>query len=120
MGIHSNLQVILKIGAEGGSIAILGQRSGLGNWKFFMETDETAMADLLSGEDRSSLGHRDFNRQSGIVDNFDDALKMIDRYPWHKLCPLKVHSDFQDRVLAEVERRGGSVERWKRLLSQEQ
>jgi len=114
---ETKLQVILEIGAEGGSITILGRRSPAGKWKFLMETDETAIADLLSEDDRAGLGHRDFHQRSGVVDSFDEALKLIDRYPWHRLYPLKVHREFYDRVLEVVERRGGCAERWKHILS---
>ena len=117
MAAHAKLQVILEIGAEGGSMTILGSRSPSGDWKFCSERNEAAIADLLSEEDLAGFGLENFYHRSGFVDTFEQALELIDRYPWHRLWPLHVHPEFYDRVLAEVQERGGDVERWKTILS---
>jgi hypothetical protein len=113
----TKLQVILEVGAEGGTITVLGSKSPNGDWRFCFEENEAAIADLLSDEDLAAFGPRDFHHRSGFVDTFEDALELIARYPWHRLSALQVHPEFYDRVLAEVQKRGGDVERWKDRLS---
>ena len=113
----TKLQVILKVGAEGGSITILGSESPSGDWSFCFERNEAAIADLLSEEDLAGFGPEDFYHRSDFVSTFDEALDLIDRYPWHKLWPLEVRPKFHDRVFAAVKQRGGDVERWKDRLS---
>jgi hypothetical protein len=119
MGSRTKLQVILELGAEGGSITIMGRKSPGGAWRFCLEKNEAAMADLLSEEDLADFASGDFHSRSAFVSSFDEALRLIDQYPWHRLWPTKVHSEFYDSVLAAVRKRGGDVERWIRMLSQE-
>lgn len=92
-------QVILEIGAEGGSLTIFGEPSPTGGWRFVAERNETALFEMLPDEDQEGLQPYD---RSGCVDSLGEALKLLDRYPWHRLFPLKVHPDFREKVLDAV------------------
>lgn len=109
-------EVIIEVGAEGGSLTIFGKRNAIGDWSFFSEKNEIALADLLTEEDRG--GSTAFER-SDDVNSFDEALKLLEPYSWFHFNPRKIHPDFLDRVLLEVKKRGGESEfkRWSWSLS---
>ena len=92
-------QVILEIGAEGGALTILGNPNPTGGWRFVAKRNEAAAFDMLSEEDQKDLQHYD---RSGSVDSLAAALRLFDRYPWHRLFPLEVHPDFQEEILDAV------------------
>ena len=48
-------QVILEVGAEGGSLSISRFRSANGEWRFVAQRDESAMAYFLDEEDLQGL-----------------------------------------------------------------
>ena len=63
---------------------------------------------------------------SEVVDTWEGALALLDRYPWHLLFPLKVHPDFKQQVIDLVRGRyeAGNVpepdsrlEKWSRVCS---
>ncbi len=109
-------EVIIDVGVEGGSLTIFGKRNAIGDWSFFSEKNEIALADLLTEEDRG--GSTAFER-SDDVNSFDEALKLLESYSLFHFNPRKVHPDFLDRVLLEVKKRGGESEfkRWSWRLS---
>jgi hypothetical protein len=82
-------EVILKIGAEGGSNTLNGIPHGT-EWRYFTSVNES----VLSGE-FDELGSR---RDPGCVDSWDAALRLVDRYPWHRLYAVAVHPQFKERV----------------------
>jgi hypothetical protein len=62
------------------------------------------------------------------VENWDEALRLMDRYRWARLHPLYVHPEFVERVRVAVEARlvdvdEASAERargkWERLFGRE-
>jgi hypothetical protein len=120
-------EVILDIGAEGGSLTIVGTRAPDG-WRFRLVRDETTLRALFNAEDREGL---EFWHQTDWVQSFESALALLDRYPWHRLYPLQVHPDFRQQVWAAVQQRydkerGGdpdrlqrSRDRWRRLCHPE-
>jgi hypothetical protein len=73
-------EVILGVGAEGGSLTILGARSAAG-WRFRALRNEYAFLDFLSGEDRDGF---EFWSGSGWLASWDRALSLFDKYPWHR------------------------------------
>ena len=77
-----------------------------------MECDETTLADFLVDGDQ--IGADDLRSRSGVVASLEDAFRLLDRYPWHRLHPIEVLPDLFTDVLYEVKRRGGGVEekRW--------
>jgi hypothetical protein len=109
-------ETVLEVGAEGGSITLIRERKADEDWQFQMTTNETALYDQLSEEDRNEIGEH--FAQTGYVRSFHEALTLLDRYPWFGLYPLKVHPEFLDRVLLEVRKRGGPPEetRWRATL----
>jgi hypothetical protein len=73
--------MVLKVGAEGGSLTIYGLRSPQG-WRFSRQSIDDSAAFL--GELREQ-------RDSEIVESWEEALKLLKPYPWQKLYPLEVH-----------------------------
>ena len=43
--------------------------------------------------------------ESDVVDDWEGALCLLDRYPWHRLFPLLVHPEFKERVLQAIKDR---------------
>ncbi|MBV9081269.1 MAG: hypothetical protein JOZ62_01235 [Acidobacteriaceae bacterium] len=109
-------EVVLRIGGEGGSLTLVRQRTADEQWQFRIETNETALYDMLSDEDRNGI---EFSSQTGYVRSFEQALELLDRYPWFDLYPIEVHPAFVEAVLREVRKRGGgAVElRWREELN---
>ena len=109
---------VLEMGAEGGSVAILRERTAGDVWQFQMKTDESTLDDFLSKEDQGM----NLVSQTGYVQSFHEALGLLnDRYPgWFGLYLLKVHPEFLDTVLLEVRKRGGQTEetRWRERLKE--
>lgn len=94
--IHSeNSEVILEVGAEGGSITLYGLRKN--NCWFFS----------LNALDQSStyIDESTSEHNTEIVKSWHEALELLDQYPWHQLHPLEVHREFRGKVYdAAVER----------------
>jgi hypothetical protein len=81
-------EIIVEIGAEGGSITLHGTRSGRG-WAFSMEVvDWTPVLD-----DEDGIHH-----ESAAVSDWEAALNLLDRYAWFRLHPVSVHPEFQRKV----------------------
>src|SRR5208282_2757906 len=93
-------EVVLEVGAEGGSLTLRRERDADGDWQFWVERNETALYDLLSEEDRSEIGG--YFAQTGYVYSFHEALDLLDKYPWFRLYPVQVHPEFLDAVLLDV------------------
>ena len=117
-------EVIVKVGAEGGSLTLVGIKAANG-WRFRAIRNESTLYDLLSEEDREGLVFRD---ESDWVDSFDASLALLDKYPWHLLIPLQVHPDFRRQVWTAVEERYRTdkregpdrLDRWDRLCHGEE
>jgi hypothetical protein len=105
-------ETVLEIGSEGGSLTLVRQKNAGGDWEFRVERNETALYDLLSDEDRNGI---EFASQTGYVRSFQEALRLLDRYPWFRLHPIWVNPEFLNAVLLEVKKRGGEVDetRWR-------
>ena len=105
-------EVVLKVGAEGGSLTVVRQRNAYDDWQFRIERNEFAAYEALSEEDRQGI---EFSSQTGYVRSFEEVLSALDRYPWFDLFPLEVHPEFADAVLREVRKRGGQAAelRWR-------
>jgi hypothetical protein len=109
-------EVVLEVGAEGGSITLVRERHGEEDWKFWVHTDESSMADLLDDDDLAGMGS--LSSKTSGVHAFSDAMTLLDGYPWITLAPLYVHPDFLDFVLAQVRKCGGEAAetRWQTEL----
>jgi hypothetical protein len=99
-------QTVFEVGGEGGSLSIVRQRNQKGKWEFWAARDETAVSELLS---KGDLGNEaDLVHRAVRVKRFQNALHSLDKFPWFRLFPMKVHPEFAKNVLREVETRGGS------------
>ena len=88
-------QIILEVGADGGSITLLGVESN-GAWQFKVTTGEAALVDDVDTDDLP---------QRPWVTSWEDALTQLDRYQWARLYPLSVHPDFRTRIMNAVKDR---------------
>jgi hypothetical protein len=124
-------EVIVEIGAEGGSITLLGIRRQRGwlrrqrGWLYSISVDEDEWLldeeriDAIAGHDAKVQANRTLARlralfrwaiekvrqDSNAVDTWEAALVLLDRYPWHLLWPLKVHSEFRQQIWVAAQRR---------------
>jgi len=95
--------VILKVGAEGGSITLLGMHAADG-WRFRLKS--TDHSDTIF--DESCEAADSSPNDSRTADSWLAALELLDSYPWHRLYPLEVHPDFREIVFDTVAERYGS------------
>lgn len=100
-------EIVLMVGCEGGGVTLYGMREGA-RWRFTRNVvDQTP----------SMLDEAEIEHNSPFVESFDEALKLMDRYPWHRLSPIKVHPDFRKTVWGAVQQRladdDDGRERWR-------
>jgi len=99
--INNNWEIIIQVGAEGGSISLLGKIEKC-DWIFMLETNETALKYLFDDED---LGG-DLVSKSNVEYSWEGALKLIDQYPhWPGLHPVLVHPDFSESTIEAISER---------------
>lgn len=97
----STTEVIVSIGAEGGSITLFGHRDRNLDWHFARGiNDQTAT--FLTEEDGAGPA---IQHTSDWVNSWPDAVALLDRYPWALLSGLEVHAEFRERVWTEVKLR---------------
>ncbi len=111
-------EIIVELGADGGSLTIEGKHYGDTGWQFRTVRNEMALYDDCVDDDEPN-DITGFLEQTDYLDSLREALKLFDRYPyWIDLYVIDVHPEFVDEVLAEVRSRGGtSAEaRWRELL----
>ncbi len=92
--------MIVSVGAEGGGVKLLGRRGMEGSWEFSRVTNDCWW--ILEEEELDS------NPPVSVpkwVSTWDEAVTLLDRYPWAQLHPLVVHAEFRAEVLVEVTRR---------------
>jgi len=108
-------ELVLKIGAAGGSLSVWSVNAKDGTRSFLVRQDETTLRELMDEEDVSSLS---FYSETRLLHPFANALIALGRYPWHLFFPLFVHQDFIDPVLKAVMNLGREkeVSRWRRKL----
>jgi hypothetical protein len=111
----NNQELVLKVGAAGGSLSVWSVNAKDDTRSFVVITDESTLKDFLDKKDAAGIN---FKSKTALLSSFDDALNVLDRYPWHRLYPLFVHQDFIDLVLKAVVKRGGEeeVDRWQHKL----
>ncbi len=111
---NSTRETILEVGAEGGSLFLYGSKDTTGQWRFWTQTDESTFADALDKDD--IVAPECLVRASASVSSIQDALVLLDQYPWFCLTPLEVHPEFLLAIQEEVRKRGTPEEimRWNR------
>ncbi len=85
-------EVILQLGAEGGSIGLYGMETERG-WLFYRDVSD--LTPELIGEER-------VQHKSPVVQSWQAALALLDQYPWQRLFPLTVHPEFSERIWSAV------------------
>ena len=91
----SNRELILRVGTEGGDITLYGIRAENG-WRFQRNVvDQTPRM----------LEEQEILHASDLVATWEEALVLLDRYPWTRLSPREVHPEFRHAVWAAVEKR---------------
>jgi hypothetical protein len=106
-----DFQIILKLGAEGGTITLYGKENN-GKWYFFLNTNESTLLDFVDDEEL----FQNLIRNSSIVEGLENGLSLLDEYPWEHLSPHKLHPLFADELILEVKKRrpNDNVRRWER------
>jgi hypothetical protein len=95
--------VILRAGAEGGDVTLIGRTTDMGTWAFARVTDDQTEA--LFGESGVPIEAPPTPKSDDWVESWDDGLRLMDRYKWARLHPLYVHPAFVERVRVAVEER---------------
>jgi hypothetical protein len=110
-------ELVIELGAEGGSIRIYGVRTKWG-WLFSRRVDDWTSE--LIGEDWITTN-------SGVVDSWEAVLGLLDQYPWHRFAPTSIHPEFEEQILNAVQQRlqGNQdaelmLQRWRNRLSSRQ
>ena len=89
---EDNWEVIVKVGAEGGEISLLGLKNEKGDWKYRKSINEIDYSELLDEE-------VDYNPEKevieiiptvrierGIVFTWEEAIEILNGYPWRKFA----------------------------------
>ena len=105
-GTESSPIKIIDVGAEGGGITLFGWKDEKGVWHYLRETDESTLMDMMHEDDQKGLC---FNSKTDSTTNWNEAIKLMYRYPWPCLYPLYVHPEFADQVKCELKR---ASDRW--------
>jgi hypothetical protein len=108
-------ELVLKVGAAGGSLSVWSVNAKDGTRSFVVKTDESTLKEFMDEEDANGLI---FKSETGALHSFADALIVLGRDPWHLFSPLFVHQDYIDPVLTAVMNLGGEkeVNRWRRKI----
>jgi hypothetical protein len=109
-------ELILKVGAMGGSISVWSLKSKDGTRTFLVKTDESTLKDLMTEEEAEGIA---FKSKTEPLHSFAEALIDLGQYAWHLLYPMFVHQDFRDQILTAVRDLGGEklANRWQRKLN---
>ena len=90
------IEKVLEVGAEGGSVTLVGRRFASGAWQFARITADQTEA--LYGEADVELPEPPSVDMLEWVEEWDAGLQLINRYPWAKSYPLEVHAAFRESV----------------------
>ncbi|WP_070120856.1 hypothetical protein [Bacillus marinisedimentorum] len=125
--VESKAEIILKLGAEGGSITLYGippnDRDEIGEWIFTLDlneifADQNKESYQEEGADKDLVNLKPtIERPSGPLKGWEGALAILEGYPWKRLFPRYVHVLFRERFLEEVGEglSIGKMARWKRV-----
>ena len=112
--VNTKREIILQASGAGILITLYGIKKKIGKWKFSLESDEGTMADFLLEEDEDLLPL--LYSQSKYVDTWDKALDLLDKCPWTRFIPQKVHTEFRELVWSAVQKRKPKrLKDWERL-----
>lgn len=108
-------ELVLKIGAAGGTLSVWSVNAKDGTRSFLVKQDETTLKEFMTKKDASGIT---FKNKTWLLQFFTDALTILAHYPWSCMSPVFVHQDFLDPVLTAVMNLGGEkeVNRWRRKI----
>jgi hypothetical protein len=89
-------EVIIEVGAEGGSVTLYGIRTDRG-WLFSREVIDSGYVFIDEGP---TVQHK-----TAVVDTWEAALALLDQYPWATLYPISIHPDFMQIILVAMQER---------------
>jgi hypothetical protein len=99
-------EIILSLGAGTGSMTLYGVKLEH-EWHFLLKLDKT---------NRNPNLHKEILFKKG----FQNAIEMLDEFPWHMYIPRRIHPEFAELILQEVENRLESehvrLAYWRRLV----
>jgi hypothetical protein len=110
--------VVVEIGAEGGGIKVLSRSSDDGCLEYSVTMRDQTLTFLAEDE-----GGAVIRRSTDWMGSWNDAVAVLDRWPWPMLHPLRIHPEFRYRVLVAVEgyrdrcgraATGSAVSRWRK------
>jgi hypothetical protein len=83
-------EIIVQVGAEGGSLTIEGKHYGDTGWQVRMVRNEMALYDdCVDDEEPDDIAGS--LEQTDYLDSLGEALKLFDKYPyWIDLCVIGV------------------------------
>lgn len=102
-------QTILSLGAEMGSLTLLGTQTE-GRWTFIIEVCDYSMELLDEGGDSVT-------QHTTHVGTIEEAFEFMDRYRWYLLYPLAVHADFRAEIWRAVKIRCTAPDEQERSLN---
>ena len=97
-------ETILEISTEGGSLSIQRFRTLKGKLKFNFITDESTMSDFLDEED-----NMDLVKEYPPVDTFEEAIQLMNKYPWHEMHVSTVHHEYAQIFQTEKQKRAAGT-----------
>jgi len=93
-------QIIFKVGAEGGSLTVLGRQDAASQWQYTLVRDESALQFLTEEYSAEEL------YAECLASNWEGVLDELDVYPWAQLYPVgPFHADHKIRIWAAVQAR---------------
>lgn len=112
----SSPQIVLEIGAEGGSITVLTRVGDGGVAEYSVRLRDQSLT-LLQGDEIDN----EIRRDTAWTHSWDQAIVALGRWPWPMLVPLKIHPYYAERMLVAVKNYRGrdgrpaterGMERW--------
>ncbi|WP_308017573.1 SIR2 family NAD-dependent protein deacylase [Alkalihalobacillus deserti] len=99
-------QTIISFGAESGSITLLGKEQQSGQWEFKKAVNEMNFDDLDEEINNLTKLTREthFANRENIADTWENALQIMNQYPWPILRPREVHPEFRKRVWTALQK----------------
>jgi hypothetical protein len=116
------LNPILEIGAEGGSITVVSRPSPGGPPEYSVRIRDQTLTFLPTEE-----GGNQIRTQTAWSTDWNDVVNSLGRWPWPMLAPVRVDPAYAERVLAAAQQyrgrdgqpaRPSSLERWARICGQ--
>jgi hypothetical protein len=99
----NKLELILEVGAAGGTISLWSINTKDSAPSFIITTDESTLREFMDDDDAKGIS---FKRKSALLHSFSDALVALEKYPWYNLKLLFVHQDYIDPILAAAKKLG--------------